>query len=189
MNAGGPASTSPPPRPSPSRSTAPRPPPWSPPRCAARARSCTASARPAASGPAPTRRPPQPTRLFDLASVTKPFTALALARLERAGLLRRDERLGDVLPALAGTRSAGVPLDLLAAHRAGLDAHRPLYAPLVEGGAVDPAAALVAAADARRDGLRGRRRRPRASRRCTATSATCSSAPPSPRAAAPTSTS
>ena len=93
--------------------------------------------------------------IFDLASVTKPFTALALARLERAGRLRRDERLGDVLPSLAATRSAGVTLDLLAAHRAGLDAHRTLYAPLLDGRAVDPAAALLAAADARREDCTG----------------------------------
>lgn len=95
--------------------------------------------------PAATARTP-----FDLASVTKPLTALALARLERRGALSRHERLADVLPELAGTASAALPLDLLAAHRAGLDGHRPLYAPLAEGKAVDPGAALRIAADARR---------------------------------------
>lgn len=89
--------------------------------------------------------------IFDLASVTKPITALALARLGRAGHIRREEPLAGVLPALAGTRSARVPIDLLAAHRAGLDGHRPIYAPLVDGGAVDPEHALVIAADARRE--------------------------------------
>ena len=93
--------------------------------------------------------------IFDLASLTKPITALALARLARAGRLRRDERLGAVLPELATTRSAAVPVDLLAAHRAGLDGHLPIYAPLVTGGAVDPAAALVTAADARRADCEG----------------------------------
>ncbi len=93
--------------------------------------------------------------LFDLASVTKPVTALALVRLDRAGRLGRAELLGDVLPALAATRSARVPLDLLAAHRAGLDAHRALYAPLVEGLPVDAGAALRVAADARREGCEG----------------------------------
>ncbi|MFT3766906.1 MAG: serine hydrolase domain-containing protein [Minicystis sp.] len=93
--------------------------------------------------------------MFDLASVTKPVTALALARLTRAGGLGRDEALADVLPALAGTRSARVAIDLFAAHRAGLDGHRPIYAPLVEGRAVDPAAALVTAADARREDCAG----------------------------------
>lgn len=88
--------------------------------------------------------------LFDLASVTKPLTALALARLERRGALSRRERLADVLPDLAGTASGGLPLDLLAAHRAGLDGHRPLYAPLVEGKAVEVRASLRVAAEARR---------------------------------------
>lgn len=88
--------------------------------------------------------------LFDLASLTKPVTALALARLQRRGLLERAEPLAEVLPLLAGTRSARVPLDLLAAHRSGLDGHRPIYAPLVEGRAVDPAEAQLTAAGARR---------------------------------------
>jgi CubicO group peptidase (beta-lactamase class C family) len=99
--------------------------------------------------------PARPDTLFDLASLTKPVTALALARLARAGLLGRGEPLAEVLPALAGTRSARTPLDLLSAHRAGLDAHRPLYAPLLRGGAVDAAAALLVAADARRPGCDG----------------------------------
>jgi serine-type D-Ala-D-Ala carboxypeptidase len=93
--------------------------------------------------------------IFDLASVTKPVTALTLARLDRAGVLGRDERLGDVLPRLAGTRSARVTLDLLSAHRAGLEAHLELFAPLREGRAIDPAAALVIGADARREGCDG----------------------------------
>ncbi|MFO0757202.1 MAG: serine hydrolase domain-containing protein [Byssovorax sp.] len=93
--------------------------------------------------------------IFDLASVTKPLTALALARLEKQGLLHRSERLGDILPELAGTPSAGLPLDLFAAHRAGLDGHRPLYAPLVEGKPVDPAASRIVAASARREGCAG----------------------------------
>ncbi len=87
---------------------------------------------------------------FDLASLTKPLTALALARLERLGKLSRRERLRDVLPELADTASGDVPLDLLASHRAGLDGHRPLYAPLVEGRSVDRREALRTAAEARR---------------------------------------
>ena len=93
--------------------------------------------------------------IFDLASVTKPVTALALARLDRAGALGRGEALADALPALASTRSARAPLDLLSAHRAGLAAHRDLFAPLLEGRAVDPAATLVTSADARRDECAG----------------------------------
>jgi serine-type D-Ala-D-Ala carboxypeptidase len=103
-----------------------------------------------ADAPSATRETP-----FDLASVTKPFTALALARLERQGALSRHERLGDVLPELSDTASASVTIDLLAAHRAGLDGHRPLYAPLVEGRPVDRAEALRTAANARRADAQG----------------------------------
>lgn len=106
-------------------------------------------------GQAPEAPPCVVTTAFDLASVTKPLTALTLVRLERLGLLRRDEPLGAVLPELAATRSGGVPLDLLASHRAGLDGHRPLYAPLLEGRLADPAASLVIAADARREECAG----------------------------------
>jgi CubicO group peptidase (beta-lactamase class C family) len=93
--------------------------------------------------------------LFDLASVTKPLTALTFARLVRSGHIALSEPLAEVLPQLAATRSARVPLELFAAHRAGLDAHRTLYAPLLEGRPVEPAAALLTAADARRDGCDG----------------------------------
>src|SRR4051812_19554421 len=52
-----------------------------------------------------TREPGSPrvvrTTVYDLASVTKPLTALTLARLEKQGILRRSERLGDVLPELS----------------------------------------------------------------------------------------
>lgn len=87
---------------------------------------------------------------FDLASVTKPITSLTFARQVRQGRMFRDERLADVLPLVASTASAGVTLDLLAAHRAGLDAHGSLYAPLVEGAtSIDRDEALVSAANMR----------------------------------------
>jgi CubicO group peptidase (beta-lactamase class C family) len=87
---------------------------------------------------------------FDLASVTKPITALTLARLVRAGTLRLEQPLGDVVPELAETASGRVPLELLVSHRAGLDGHRPLYAPLLDGHSVDVPLSLVTAANARR---------------------------------------
>lgn len=91
-----------------------------------------------------------PLTLFDLASVTKPITALTLARLQQTRILRRDEPLRAFLPGLADTPSADIPLDLLASHRAGLDGHRPLYAPLLEHRPVDRALSLRIAAQARR---------------------------------------
>jgi CubicO group peptidase (beta-lactamase class C family) len=83
---------------------------------------------------------------FDLASVTKPMTALAIAR---AGI-DVTTPLGVLLPEARGTATERTPLELLLAHRAGLDAHRPLYAPLATTppGAIDRAAALREAANA-----------------------------------------
>ncbi len=90
-------------------------------------------------------------RLFDLASLTKPMTALAAIR---AGIDPRAP-LGTLLAEARGTASEGAPLELLLAHRAGLAAHRALYAPLVRGDRVDVGAALREAADARRPDARG----------------------------------
>ncbi len=90
-------------------------------------------------------------RYFDLASVTKPFTAVAVAR---SGIDRRAP-LGDLLEEARGTPSETVPLELFLAHRAGLDAHRPLFAPLLVGSAVDVSASLREAAMARRADARG----------------------------------
>ncbi len=84
--------------------------------------------------------------LFDLASVTKPMTAVAIARAHMAP----GRPLAAWVPEARGTASESVTLELLLSHRAGLDAHRTLYAPLLRGEAVDVAAALREVADARR---------------------------------------
>jgi serine-type D-Ala-D-Ala carboxypeptidase len=93
--------------------------------------------------------------LFDLASLTKPVMALTLARAERRGQVRRAQPLGELVPALGSTPSGPVPLDLLAAHRAGLEAHRELF--VAELGAIQPTAerALGRAANERRPECRG----------------------------------
>jgi CubicO group peptidase (beta-lactamase class C family) len=88
--------------------------------------------------------------LFDLASVSKPIVACTLARLVERGLVSFAARLSSILPELAGSRSAELPLELLLSHRAGLDGHRPLFAPLLEGRPFRRSAALRSAADARR---------------------------------------
>jgi CubicO group peptidase (beta-lactamase class C family) len=88
---------------------------------------------------------------FDLASLTKPMTAVSVAR---SGLAR-EAHLGALCPELGDTASARAPLELLLAHRAGLEAHIPIFQPLVLGGSVDAAVALRTAANARRDDARG----------------------------------
>ncbi|MSP26499.1 MAG: class C beta-lactamase-related serine hydrolase [Myxococcales bacterium] len=71
--------------------------------------------------------------IFDLASLTKPVTALTLARLERVGMLSRDEPLGALLPLAVGTPSGSTPIDLLLSHRAGLVAYNPFFEGLIRG--------------------------------------------------------
>ena len=88
--------------------------------------------------------------LFDLASVSKPVVACTLLRLAGRGQLQLGAPLGALLPEARGTASERVPLELLLAHRAGLDAHRSLFAPLFAGRSVDRSRALRCAADARR---------------------------------------
>jgi len=89
--------------------------------------------------------------LFDLASVTKPMTAVAIARAH----MDPARPLVTWVPEARGTVSERVPLELLLSHRAGLDAHRTLYAPLLRGEPVDVTAALREAADARRTDVGG----------------------------------
>lgn len=89
--------------------------------------------------------------VFDLASVTKPMTAVAFAR---SGIDRRA-RVAELLPELAGTKSADVPIELFLAHRGGLEAHLALFEPLARGERIDRAAALVTAANSRRADAEG----------------------------------
>lgn len=88
--------------------------------------------------------------LFDLASVTKPMVALLAARLAMSNVLSLDEPLSAFLPDLRDTASAGTSLLRLMSHRAGLEAHLELYAPLVRGEPIDRDEALRTAANARR---------------------------------------
>jgi CubicO group peptidase (beta-lactamase class C family) len=88
---------------------------------------------------------------FDLASLTKPVTAVAIACTN----IDRATPLGAILPEARATRSENVSLELLLAHRAGLEGHVPLYAPLVRGQSIDPSEVLREAANARRPSAAG----------------------------------
>ena len=83
---------------------------------------------------------------FDLASLTKPMTAMSVAR---SGSLR-DARIGALLAAARGTPSADTTVELLLAHRSGLEANLPLFRPLTLGQPVALEQALIEASRARR---------------------------------------
>lgn len=91
-------------------------------------------------------------RFFDLASVSKSLTAVAVAR---AGLDPRTP-LAALVPELGTTESAAATLEQLLAHRAGLVGHLELFAPLRAGAAsIDRRHALLVAASARRIECKG----------------------------------
>jgi serine-type D-Ala-D-Ala carboxypeptidase len=64
---------------------------------------------------------------FDVASLTKLFTASAALRLAARGAIGLDEALGDRLPELAGTAQARATLAQVLAHEAGFTPWAPLY--------------------------------------------------------------
>ena len=99
--------------------------------------------------------PVDPETPFDLASVTKPFVAATIARLVRKGLFGWTTPLSALLPELTGSATGPLSIELLVSHRAGVDAHRSLYSPLLRGETIDPALMLALAADARREDCAG----------------------------------
>lgn len=90
---------------------------------------------------------------FDLASVSKSFVACAFARLWKQGALAPTSALGRLVPECVGTRSERRSLALLLSHRAGLEAHRRLFAPIERGRPIDRVTALRTAGDAERPAL------------------------------------
>ena len=88
--------------------------------------------------------------VFDLASITKSFLAVTVARLVQRARLAYDTPLRDLLPEARGSATGAASILHLLSHRAGLEAHLALFAPLLAGLPMDRAAALAEA-------LRGRR--------------------------------
>lgn len=87
---------------------------------------------------------------YDLASVTKPIVATALARLAARGDLPLAAPLAELLPEAQGTPSGDVPLELFLAHRAGLRDHLPLFDRLRQRQPIDRGELLRTVASARR---------------------------------------
>jgi len=87
---------------------------------------------------------------FDLASVSKPFLATSAARLAKRGRLALEEPLAEFLPEAAGSPTGDLPLELLLAHRGGLEAHKNLFAPLLAECPVSKREACAVACNARR---------------------------------------
>jgi CubicO group peptidase (beta-lactamase class C family) len=83
---------------------------------------------------------------FDLASVTKPVTAVTCARLVERGLLAWDWPVAELLPELAHTAGGQRTVGEHLSHRAGLRAHVELFAPLRAQRPVDPGQLLARAA-------------------------------------------
>jgi CubicO group peptidase (beta-lactamase class C family) len=91
-----------------------------------------------------------PDTVYDLASVTKPFVAVTVVRLAQSGAFALDAPLGHYLSEARGTPVEAATVELLLAHRAGLDAHRPLYRPLELRRSFERSPALERACRARR---------------------------------------
>jgi CubicO group peptidase (beta-lactamase class C family) len=97
----------------------------------------------------------KPNSFFDLASVSKPFLATTVARLARRGRLSLDTPLCALLPEAQNTETGAQRLELLLAHRAGLKAHRTLFAPLLREALFDRHVAIREALHARRADCHG----------------------------------
>ncbi len=98
--------------------------------------------------PAVTAGDAGPGTWFDLASVTKIVTTLAIMRLRAEGALDLDAPVHALVPGFSGGAKDAVTVRLLLLHRAGLWEWWPLYADAADGPAVrsDPAAAVARAA-------------------------------------------
>ena len=92
---------------------------------------------------------------FDLASISKSFLAVTIARLVQSGRLAFETKLRDLLPEARESATGAASVLLLLSHRAGLEAHRSLFAPLLAGLAFDRAEAIREAVHAVRPECRG----------------------------------
>lgn len=92
------------------------------------------------SGPSTRNRP------FDLASISKPLTALLASELVRQGRLSYETRLQEVLPEVANLYAGDQSIEALLSHRSGLLPHLELFRKSWDGAPVDPTDLLCQAA-------------------------------------------
>jgi CubicO group peptidase (beta-lactamase class C family) len=92
--------------------------------------------------------------LFDLASVSKPFVATLAARLRQEAKLDLAAPLESLIPETRLTPVGTATLEQLMSHRAGLLAHRELFAPSRQGAPFSRDVALDQAARSQRLDLR-----------------------------------
>lgn len=69
----------------------------------------------------------EPGKIFDIASITKPFVATLVHRLRARGALDVDRTIGELWPEVRGRPVAGETLRAVLCHRAGLPAWQPLH--------------------------------------------------------------
>jgi len=97
-------------------------------------------------------RPVSAATIYDLASVTKSVFAVSAARYLERQQVSLNTPLAELLPATRGSHAGAASLADLLSHRAGLEPHLELFAPIRDGHAqrVDRDRALLEAARARR---------------------------------------
>lgn len=95
------------------------------------------------------RAPVTQATVFDLASVTKPFLAVAAATESCRDLLPWSSRLSELLPEVQGTIAGKSTLEELLSHRAGLAPHIELFGAWRSGRVVTPQDLLREAANAK----------------------------------------
>ena len=88
--------------------------------------------------------------IFDLASISKSFLATTVARLVRRGRLGFETQLRDLLPEASASATGAAPISQLLSHRAGLQAHRTLFAPLLGELPLERSAAIAEIVQGRR---------------------------------------
>lgn len=93
--------------------------------------------------------------IFDLASITKSYTAVLAVRLARRGRFALQTPIDALVAETRATALEGTTLERLLAHRAGLLPHIQVFLPLLFGKTIDKEAALREVAGSKRPDCQG----------------------------------